>query len=192
MLVSFEKKIPAGEYMAKNVLIISSSPRKHGNTELLCQSFAKGALESGHNVVEVFLNEKNIHFCQGCAFCEKNPGKCSQHDDMAEIILELVKCDVVVFASPVYFYSISGQMKTFIDRLVTIYRQITNKEIYYIFAAGDKTPNFKIVELCMRGLVSCFAGSKVMGMIQAGGVRKKGEVSYTEHLQEAYKMGAEV
>ena len=160
--------------MAKKVLIISSSPRKHGNTELLCQSFAKGALESGHNVVEVFLNEKNIHFCQGCAFCEKNPGKCSQHDDMAEII------------------SISGQMKTFIDRLVTIYRQITNKEIYYIFAAGDKTPNFKIVELCMRGLVSCFAGSKVMGMIQAGGVRKKGEVSYTEHLQEAYKMGAEV
>ena len=192
MLVSFEKKIPAGEYMAKNVLIISSSPRKHGNTELLCQSFAKGALESGHNVVEVFLNEKNIHFCQGCAFCEKNPGKCSQHNDMAEIILELVKSDVVVFASPVYFYSISGQMKTFIDRLVTIYRQITNKEIYYIFAAGDKTPNFKIVELCMRGLVSCFAGSKVMGMIQVGGVRKKGEVSYTEHLQEAYKMGAEV
>ena len=111
---------------------------------------------------------------------------------MAEIISEILKSDVVVFSSPVYFYSISGQLKTLIDRLVTIYRQITNKEIYYIFAAGDKTPNFKIVELCMRGLVSCFAGSKVMGMIQAGGVRKKGEVSYTEHLQEAYKMGAEV
>ena len=115
--------------MAKNILIISSSPRKHGNTELMCQSFAKGALENGHKVVEVFLNEKNINFCQGCAFCEKNPGKCSQQDDMSNIIAELIKCDVVVFASPVYFYSLSGQMKTFIDRLVTAYRLITNKEV---------------------------------------------------------------
>ena len=111
---------------------------------------------------------------------------------MKDILDKMLEADVIVMATPVYFYTMNAQMKTFIDRLVTIYRQITNKEIYYIFAAGDKTPNFKIVELCMRGLVSCFAGSKVMGMIQAGGVRKKGEVSYTEHLQEAYKMGAEV
>lgn len=178
--------------MGKRVLILSSSPRKDGNSDTLCHSFASGAKDKGHEVSEIFINNKNINFCKACVYCERHKGECSQHDDIAEIILELVKCDVIVFASPVYFYSISGQMKTFIDRLVTIYRQITNKEIYYIFAAGDKTPNFKIVELCMRGLVSCFAGSKVMGMIQAGGVRKKGEVSYTEHLQEAYKMGAEV
>lgn len=151
-----------------------------------------GAKDSGNEVVEIFINDKNINYCKACAYCERHKGECSQHDDMAEIISEILKSDVVVFSSPVYFYSISGQIKILIDRLVTIYRQITNKEIYYIFAAGDKTPNFKIVELCMCGLVSCFAGSKVMGMIQAGGVRKKGEVSYTEHLQEAYKMGAEV
>lgn len=178
--------------MAKNVLIISSSPRKHGNTEMMCQSFAKGAEEKGHNVVQVFLNEKNINFCQGCAFCEKNPGKCSQQDDMAEISLEFIKCDVVVFASPVYFYSISGQMKTFIYRLVSSYKLIKNKEVYYIFAAGDTSPNFKIIELCMRGLVSCLAGSKVMGMIQAGGVRQKGEISYTKYLEEAYNMGQNI
>lgn len=178
--------------MGKKILILSSSPRKDGNSDTLCHSFASGAKNKGHEVSEIFINNKNINFCKACAYCERHKGECSQHDDMAEIISEILKSDVVVFSSPVYFYSISGQMKTFIDRLVTIYRQITNKEIYYIFAAGDKTPNFKIVELCMRGLVSCFAGSKVMGMIQAGGVRKKGEVSYTEHLQEAYKMGAEV
>ncbi len=151
-----------------------------------------GAKDSGNEVVEIFINDKNINYCKACAYCEKHNGVCIIKDDMVDIIKEIFASDVIVFASPVYFYSISGQMKTFIDRLVTIYRQITNKEIYYIFAAGDKTPNFKIVELCMRGLVSCFAGSKVMGVIQAGGVRKKGEVSYTEHLQEAYKMGAEV
>lgn len=178
--------------MSKKVLIISSSPRKNGNTELLCQSFAKGARQQGHSVVEIYLNEKHIDFCDGCAYCEKHPGKCTHHDDMAEIIVELIKCDVVVFASPVYFYSISGQMKAFIDRLVTAYRMITNKEVYYIFAAGDKKPNFKIIELCMRGLVSCMTNSKVLGIIQAGGIRQHGEVKNSIYMEEAYKMGSEV
>ena len=178
--------------MGKKILILSSSPRKDGNSDTLCHSFASGAKNKGHEVSEIFINNKNINFCKACAYCEKHNGVCIIKDDMVDIIKEIFASDVIVFASPVYFYSISGQMKTFIDRLVTIYRLITNKEVYYIFAAGDKNPNFKILELCMRGLVSCFAGSKVMGMIQAGGVRKKGEVSYTEHLQEAYKMGAEV
>ena len=178
--------------MGKRVLILSSSPRKNGNSDTLCHNFASGAKDSGNEVVEIFINDKNINYCKACAYCEKHNGVCTIKDDMVDIIKEIFVSDVIVFASPVYFYSISGQMKTFIDRLVTAYRLITNKEVYYIFAAGDKNPNFKIIELCMRGLISCFAGSKVMGMIQAGGVRKKGEVSYTEYLNEAYKMGAEV
>lgn len=178
--------------MGKRVLILSSSPRKNGNSDTLCSDFQKGAKDSGNEVVEIFINDKNINYCKACAYCEKHNGVCTIKDDMADIIKEIFASDVIVFASPVYFYSLSGQLKTFIDRLVTAYRLITNKEVYYIFAAGDKNPNFKIIELCMRGLISCFAGSKVMGMIQAGGVRKKGEVSYTEYLNEAYKMGAEV
>ena len=178
--------------MGKRVLILSSSPRKNGNSDTLCHNFASGAKDSGNEVVEIFINDKNINYCKACAYCEKHNGVCTIKDDMVDIIKEIFASDVIVFASPVYFYSISGQLKTLIDRLVTAYRLITNKEIYYIFAAGDKNPNFKIIELCMRGLISCFAGSKVMGMIQAGGVRKKGEVSYTEYLNEAYKMGAEV
>lgn len=178
--------------MGKRVLILSSSPRKNGNSDTLCHNFAIGAKDSGNEVVEIFINDKNINYCKACAYCEKHNGVCTIKDDMADIIKEIFASDVIVFASPVYFYSISGQLKTFIDRLVTAYRLITNKEVYYIFAAGDKNPNFKIIELCMSGLISCFAGSKVMGMIQASGVRKKGEVSYTEYLNEAYKMGVEV
>lgn len=178
--------------MGKRVLILSSSPRKNGNSDTLCHNLMSGAKDSGNEVVEIFINDKNINYCKACAYCEKHNGVCTIKDDMVDIIKEIFASDVIVFASPVYFYSISGQLKTLIDRLVTAYRLITNKEVYYIFAAGDKNPNFKIIELCMRGLVSCFAGSKVMGMIQAGGVRKKGEVSYTEYLNEAYKMGAEV
>lgn len=178
--------------MGKRVLILSSSPRKNGNSDTLCHNFASGAKDSGNEVVEIFINDKNINYCKACAYCEQHNGVSTIKDDMVDIIKEIFASDVIVFASPVYFYSLSGQLKTFIDRLITAYRLITNKEVYYIFAAGDKNPNFKIIELCMRGLVSCFAGSKVMGMIQAGGVRKKGEVSYTEYLNEAYKMGAEV
>lgn len=178
--------------MGKKVLILSSSPRKNGNSDTLCHNLMSGAKDSGNEVVEIFINDKNINYCKACAYCEKHNGVCTIKDDMVDIIKEIFASDVIVFASPVYFYSLSGQMKTFIDRLVTAYRLITNKEVYYIFAAGNKNPNFKIIELCMRGLISCFAGSKVMGMIQAGGVRKKGEVSYTEYLNEAYKMGAEV
>ena len=160
--------------MGKRVLILSSIPRKNGNSDTLCHNFASGAKDSGNEVVEIFINDKNINYCKACAYCEKHNGVCTIKDDMVDIIKEIFASDVIVFASPVYFYSISGQLKTFIDRLVTAYRLITNKEVYYIFAAGDKNPNFKIIELCMRGLISCFAGSKVMGMIQAGGVRKKG------------------
>ena len=160
--------------MGKRVLILSSSPRKNGNSDTLCHNLMSGAKDSGNEVVEIFINDKNINYCKACAYCEKHNGVCTIKDDMVDIIKEIFASDVIVFASPVYFYSISGQLKTLIDRLVTAYRLITNKEVYYIFAAGDKNPNFKIIELCMRGLVSCFAGSKVMGMIQAGGVRKKG------------------
>ena len=160
--------------MGKRVLILSSSPRKNGNSDTLCHNLMSGAKDSGNEVVEIFINDKNINYCKACAYCEKHNGVCTIKDDMVDIIKEIFASDVIVFASPVYFYSISGQLKTFIDRLVTAYRLITNKEVYYIFAAGDKNPNFKIIELCMRGLISCFAGSKVMGMIQAGGVRKKG------------------
>ena len=144
--------------MAKNILIISSSPRKHGNTELMCQSFAKGALENGHKVVEVFLNEKNINFCQGCAFCEKNPGKCSQQDDMSNIISELIKCDVVVFASPVYFYSLSGQMKTFIDRCVTKYLEIKNKDFYFIAGCVAQAFYHAVCDQYKQNIDVCVSG----------------------------------
>ncbi len=96
----------------KKILIISSSPRKGGNSDLLCDRFADGAKDSGHTVEKVFLADMNIRYCHGCGACNATH-KCVQKDDMALILDKMVNADVIVLATPVYFYSMNGQMKTF-------------------------------------------------------------------------------
>ena len=94
----------------ENVLIISASPRKHGNSDTLCDYFAKGAQESDNHVEKVFLAEKNIGYCTGCGVCNETH-LCVQKDDMKEILDKMATADVIVFATPVYFYSMNGRMK---------------------------------------------------------------------------------
>ena len=87
----------------KNVLIISSSPRRNGNSGQLCAEFARGAREAGCSVETVALREKQIGFCRGCEACVKTSGGCVQQDDMAELIEKACRADALVFASPIYF-----------------------------------------------------------------------------------------
>ena len=175
--------------MSKRVLIISSSPRKNGNSDTLCHSFAHGAKENGNEVIEIFTNNKEIHYCKGCGYCS-NHDSCCQHDDMAEIIDEIMKSDVIIFSSPIYFYSISGQLKTLIDRLVAVYTKISSKEMYYIFAAAENGKNtFSRAAACIDGLCDCLSNVQVKGIIAAGGVWNKGAVDNTKYIQQAYDMG---
>ena len=95
----------------KNVLIISSSPRRNGNSQLLCEKFKDGAEKSGNSVKLVRLTEKKIGFCHACDACMKT-GKCVLNDDMNELLEDFQKAEVIVLATPVYFYGISAQMKT--------------------------------------------------------------------------------
>ena len=99
----------------KKILIISSSPRRNGNSDTLCNEFMNGALESGNSVTKIFLKDKKINYCTGCGFCYEN-SKCSQKDDMTEILDQMIAADIIVFGSPIYFYTICGQLKTMIDR----------------------------------------------------------------------------
>ena len=113
----------------KNILVISSSPRRNGNSDLLCDEFIKGALEAGNKVEKVFLADKKINVCLGCGACY-NTSKCIQKDDMVELNDKMVEADVIVLATPVYFYSMAGQLKVFIDRCVPRYTEMANKEFY--------------------------------------------------------------
>ena len=102
--------------MAKRILILSSSPRKGGNSDTLCDEFLRGAKETGNEAEKIFLRDKKINYCTGCSTCSLHHKPCPQKDDATEIIDKMVAADVIVMATPVYFYTMSAQMKTLIDR----------------------------------------------------------------------------
>ena len=173
----------------KDIVIISSSPRKGGNSDLLCDQFMKGALEAGHAVEKISLREKNIHPCFGCEACQSSH-QCVQKDDMAALLDRIIKADVIVMATPVYFYTMSSQMKMFIDRTVPRYTEISDKEFYFIAAAADS--NRQALERTIdgfRGFTDCLDNVREKGVILASGVWKKGEVTGTAAMEQALIMG---
>lgn len=118
MTVLRKRKIGKGASdMTKKILILSGSPRKQGNSDLLCDEFMRGALEAGHTVEKIRVQEKKVAYCTACYAC-LDTGNCAIKDDMAEIMEKMIACDVMVLASPVYFYSIDAQLKAVIDRSV--------------------------------------------------------------------------
>ena len=102
----------------KKILVISASPRKGGNSDLLCDQFAKGAREAGHEVEKIRLAEKKVGYCTGCYACQKLH-KCVQQDDANELVEKMLSADSIVLATPVYFYSMDAQLKALIDRTVS-------------------------------------------------------------------------
>ena len=179
--------------MSKRILILAGSPRKNGNSAALCRAFARGAEESGHQVEMIFLNEKKIGFCQACYHCQKHNGVCILKDDMAEIIAKMNAADVLVMASPVYFYSVSAQMKALIDRTVAQWLTIKNKEFYYIMTSAEDSDTVMDCTLeCLRGLATCLEGSVERGVIYGKGVTGPGEAEHKPVIKEAYETGLKV
>lgn len=179
--------------MSKKVLILSGSPRKGGNSDLLCDEFLRGAKESGHEAEKIFLRGKKIGYCTGCYYCGNHDGVCAIKDDMKEIIDKLMVADVIVLASPVYFYSIDAQMKAVIDRCLAVWRKLKNKEMYYIMTSADDTDTVMDCSLeCFRGFAICLEGSKEMGVIYGKGAYDAGDIKNHKAMKEAYEMGLHV
>lgn len=178
--------------MSKKVLILSGSPRKGGNSDVLCDEFAKGAAEAGHEVEKIRAVEKNIGYCRACYACRES-GICAIKDDMTEILQKLIDADVIVLASPVYFYSISAQLKALIDRTVARWLEVKNKELYYIVTAAEaENAAAETTLACFRGYADCVEGAKEMGVIYGVGAYEKGEIRDTPAMEKAYKMGRSV
>lgn len=183
-----------GGIMTKKVLILSSSPRKGGNSDTLCDKFMEGALDNGHAVEKVFLKEKKINYCSGCGFCNGNGySGCAQKDDMSEILASMLNSDVIVMATPVYFYTMCGQMKTLIDRCCSMYTKIRNKDFYFIMTAADGNHQALLRTLEeFRGFLDCLSNADEKGVIYGTGVWQAGEVNQTDLPQKAYDMGKSV
>ena len=176
--------------MSKKVLIISASPRKGGNSDVLCDQFLLGAKEAGHEVEKVFLRDKKINYCMGCGVCN-NTHVCVQKDDMKDLLDKMVNADVIVLSTPVYFYTMDAQLKTFIDRCVPRYTEISNKEVYFIVAAADtEKDNLRPTIEGLRGFTrDCLEGTKEKGIIYGTGAWKVGEIKNLPVYQEAYETG---
>lgn len=175
--------------MSKNVLILSASPRKGGNSDLLCDEFLKGSLDAGNKAEKIFLKNKNIGYCTGCGVCFG--GKpCSQKDDMGEVLEKMIDADVIVMATPVYFYAMNGQMKTLIDRTCARYQEISNKEFYFIVAAADgsKALMQRTIEE-FRGFTYCLKNPKEKGIVYGTGAWQIGDIKGKPSMNEAYTLG---
>lgn len=178
--------------MSKKVLILSGSPRKNGNSDILCDEFARGAADAGHEVEKIRIAEKKIGYCHACYAC-RGTGVCAIKDDMAEIMQKMIDCDVMVLASPVYFYSIDAQLKAVIDRSVARWTEVKDKEFYYIVTAADGEKEAADTTIaCFRGYADCVEGAKEMGVVYGMGTYEKGEVKGTVAMTEAYEMGRRV
>ena len=174
----------------KNILILSSSPRRGGNSDTLCDEFTQGAMEAGNHVEKIFLRDKTIHPCTGCSTCSLYKKTCPQKDDAAEIIAKMLAADVIVMATPVYFYAISAQMKTLIDRCCGPYTEMKNKEFYFIATAAENDERImgRIVANFM-GFLDCLENPTVKGTLFCGGVWHVGDIKGNPALQQAREMG---
>lgn len=179
--------------MGRKVLILSGSPRKDGNSDILCNEFMKGAQEADNQVEKIRISTKKVTPCSACYYCKNHHGECIHHDDMKKILEKMIAADVLVLASPVYFYSIDAQMKTVIDRTLARWTEVKNKEFYYIVTMADEDLHSADTTLaCFRGYADCVEGSVEKGVLIGNGVYEPGTVKATEVMKKAYEMGRSI
>lgn len=179
--------------MDKKVLVISASPRKDGNSDTLCDEFIRGSQEAGNEAEKVFLRDKKIGYCTGCGVCNRTH-QCVQQDDMAAILDKMVKSDVIVLATPVYFYTMDAQMKTLIDRTVPRYTEISDKDFYFIVTAADTDQS--MLERTIEGFrgftEDCLPNPHEKGIIYGAGAWQIGEIKNSPAMRQAYEMGKQI
>ena len=175
----------------KNVLILSTSPRVNSNSEALADAFGRGAQESGNAVEKITMRGKHIRFCLGCFVCQET-GKCVIKDDMAPIVEKMLEADVLVFATPIYYYEMSGQMKTLLDRLNPLYPSDYRFRKVYMLSTATEDEEY-VPEKAVSGLqgwVDCFEKAEFAGSLFCGGINDAGEADgKSDEKNEAYQFG---
>lgn len=176
--------------MSKKVLVISTSPRKDGNSDALAEEFVKGAREAGNEVEKVCLYDKTIGFCKGCFACQESK-RCIIHDDADIIAQKMGTADVIAFATPIYYFEMCGQMKTMLDRANPLYSaDYQFRDIYMLSAAaeeGEETAEQAVHGL--EGWIRCFPKARLAGTVFGGSADGIGEIKGNPALQEAFDLG---
>jgi multimeric flavodoxin WrbA len=177
----------------KKVIVISTSLRHGSNSDMLAEKFAEGAKAAGNNVEKISLVGKNIQFCKGCMACQKL-GRCVIKDDVNDIMQKVLNADVICWTTPIYYYEMSGQMKTLIDRMNAMYEQDYQfRDVYLLTtAAEDEAETSKRAEMGLTGWIDCYPKSRLAGTLFCGGVNEAREIEGNAKLLEAYEIGKSI
>lgn len=177
--------------MNKKVLIISTSLRHGSNSHILAQEFAKGASQAGNNVEIVRLIDKNIQFCRGCLACQQTQ-HCVIKDDADTIVQEkMLYADVIVFATPIYYYEMSGQMKTLLDRANPLFTtDYAFRDIYLIATAAENEDDvWSRAASGLEGWIECFPKAHLSGVVFGGDVTDINSIQNSTAMIKAFEMG---
>ena len=179
--------------MSKTVLVLSTSPRKGGNSDALADAFVRGVQEAGNQVEKITLYDKTIGFCKGCLSCQ-NTQRCIIRDDADAITQKMLAADVLAFATPIYYYGVCGQMKPLLDRANPLFPADYQFRDIYLLAAAAEADEHTVdgAVTGLQGWIDCFEKARLAGTVFAGGVTAVGEIQGHPALQRAFDLGKTV
>lgn len=160
---------------------------------MLCDRFTQGAREAGHDVEKVSLADLKIGYCRGCGVCYDLHKPCPQSDDAAAVVEKMIAAEIIVMATPVYFYTMSAQLKTLIDRCCARYTEISGKEFVFIVTAADR--DRKALERTvdgLRGFTDCLDDPVERDIIYGAGAWHTGQIAATPAYDQAYRAGLNI
>lgn len=175
--------------MGKKIVAIVSTPRTGGNSEILTERFAEGAVAAGHTCTTFYVRDLSLGFCKACRYCFAHKGDCIQKDDMAIIRKSMMEADVIVLSTPVYKDCMSAQLKTVADRMYALNRVMHDKDFYFIVTAADDQEGMENTITSMKGIIRAYKGSRLKGRIYGSCVSAPGDVRSTPAMDEAYAAG---
>ena len=174
-----------------NILVISTSLRPRSNSDILTERLVAGARDAGHQVEEISLKGKELKYCIGCLACQKTQ-RCVQKDDALWIADKMKDADTLVFSTPIYYYEMSGQMKTLLDRMNPLYSSDYRFRRVYMLsvAAEDETYTPEKAVSGLEGWVDCFEKASLKGIVTGGGIGGANAApKHADVMRKAYELG---
>ena len=179
--------------MSENIVILSGSPRKNGNTDKLVAAFVEGAKSAGKSTVLFRTADMEIGGCRGCNHCFEENGVCIQKDEMPQILDAIRKADTIVFASPVYYFNISAQLKLAIDRTYALLSETTTiKRTALLMTCGDENAAVAEGAIAMYNRICDYSKWDDTGIVIATGLNGKDDIAGRGELEMAKALGRDI
>jgi multimeric flavodoxin WrbA len=179
--------------MSKNIVVVTGSPRSKGNSSMLADAFVEGAEKSGNTVVRFDVGRMRIKGCKACQHCFSHKGECKIDDDMEEIYSALRRADMLVFASPVYWYGLTAQLKAMIDRMYAgTVKPYPITSVALLVTYADSNPDVVAPTIAHFETIARYLGWENKGVISQGEVNDKGDIKGMKSLKDAKELGKSI